>query len=115
MINISVTMTVPAMVRVRVSVTVRVRVRVNVRVRVRVSVYVRARVRVRVRVRVRMVAMPPASTGEGAEPRSSHSTSTLRGVPSMVPMEMKSGWVSEMPRAMRKLKPRSKSAWLRLG
>jgi len=75
----------------------------------------RARVRVRVRVRVRMVAMPPASTGEGSEPRSSHSTSTLRGVPSMVPMEMKSGWVSEMPSAMRKLKPRSKSAWLRLG
>ena len=91
--------------------TVRARARVRVRARARV----RARVRVRVRVRVRMVAMPPASTGEGAEPRNSNSTSTLRGVPSMVPMEMKSGWVSEMPSAMRKLKPRSKSAWLRLG
>jgi hypothetical protein len=29
----------------------------------------------------------------------------------MVPIEMKSGWVREMPSAMRKLKPRSKSAF----
>mmetsp|Transcript_43396 Transcript_43396/g.137234 ORF Transcript_43396/g.137234 Transcript_43396/m.137234 type:complete len:221 (+) Transcript_43396:223-885(+) len=57
-----------------------------------------------------MPAMPTAAAGDGGGACSSDASTRARGVERRVPIEMKRGWVSERPRAMRRLKATSAAA-----